>query len=190
MIGFDTVTFAWEGNTVFDRASFTLPDSGCFALMGKSGSGKTTLIRLLAGLIRPDEGKVIGTENRKIAVLFQEDRLLPWRSALRNVSLDGHDQSARELLQKMEIRDPDAFPSEHSGGMQRRVALARALHFGGEILLMDEPFKGLDESLRERIAFVVKNAGFPFILFATHDMEEARLMGAKVLDIGLLKKGK
>ena len=104
MIGFDTVTFAWEGNTVFDRASFTLPDSGCFALMGKSGSGKTTLIRLLAGLIRPDEGKVIGTENRKIAVLFQEDRLLPWRSALRNVSLDGHDQSARELLQKMEMK--------------------------------------------------------------------------------------
>ena len=181
MITFRKVSFSFGENTVFDRLDLTLPDTGCFALMGESGSGKTTLLRLLAGLLSPSGGSVTGTEGKRIAVLFQEDRLLPWRTALENVIAGSTTEAARSWLEKLEIPEVDKMPDTLSGGMQRRVALARALAFGGQMLLMDEPFKGLDGPLRARVAGQIRNAGFPFILFITHDPEEAELMGARIL---------
>ena len=80
----------------------------------------------------------------------------------------------------MEIPDGSQLPREMSGGMQRRVALARAMAFGGDVLLLDEPFKGLDEALRERIAGCIKDV-FPFTVLSVHDAQEAELMGARII---------
>ena len=180
MITLSHIDAGYDGKSVFNDFSLTFPSSGRVALMGESGSGKTTLLRLLAGLIKPENGTITGIENQKITFLFQEDRLLPWRSALENAALGSSKEKAAQWLKKLEIEDPSLLPSALSGGMQRRVALARALAFEGSILLMDEPFKGLDEELRSRVINLVRDAA-PLIIFTTHDEQEAVEMGASVI---------
>ncbi len=180
MIVFSSVTAGYPGKTVLQNLSFSLPEKGAVALMAPSGFGKTTLLRVLAGLIKPETGQVCGLEGKKIAFLFQEDRLLPWLTAEKNVSIVSDAEKARFWLEAMEIGDASLFPHEMSGGMQRRVALARAMAFGGDVLLLDEPFKGLDEALRGRVAASIKGK-FPLTVLSVHDQEEAALMGASVL---------
>ena len=143
MIRVEDVSFSYPGKPVFSHLNLTLPDTGTAALMAPSGYGKTTLLRLLAGLETPASGRITGLENRKTAFLFQEDRLLPWLTAEKNIALVSSAERAAYWLEKMEI-DGGQYPREMSGGMQRRVALARAMAFGGDVLLLDEPFKGLD----------------------------------------------
>ena len=173
------LTIGFPGKPVLSHLDFAWPEKGAVAVMAPSGGGKTTLLRTVAGLLPPLAGKIEGTAGKKIAFLFQEDRLLPWLSARKNVELAGGAAAAQEWLRAMEIEDMDVLPSQMSGGMRRRVALARALSFGGDILILDEPFKGLDLALRERIAGRIRG-GAPFILMAVHDPEEARLMGAEI----------
>ena len=155
------------------------------AIYGASGCGKTTLLRILAGLQPPLSGSV--ERNTSCTMLFQEDRLLPWLSAYQNVTLVcGDREKAERLLGEMEIEpeDFDKLPGELSGGMQRRVALARALARGADLLLLDEPFRGLDEERKRRIAERIR-AGAGRIAVATHDREEARLLGADTsLELG------
>jgi len=98
------------------------------------------------------------------------------------VALVSDDQTAEKLLALMEIENPNQYPREMSGGMQRRVAIARALAFGGDLLLMDEPFKGLDEELRARVAKVIRE-NTKSIIMTTHDEREADLMSAKIIRI-------
>ena len=179
MIRLSHVTAKYPEKIVFDDLSLTLPDTGAVALMAPSGFGKTTLLRVLAGLKAIDAGEVTGLENKKLSFLFQEDRLLPWESAEKNVELVSDSTTAKDWLNRMEISDQKQLPKEMSGGMQRRVALARAMAFGGDMLLLDEPFKGLDEALRERIAGRIRGV-FPLTILSVHDALEAELMGAQV----------
>ena len=183
MIRFEHVTAGYDGKIIFRNLNVQFEDNCRIALMGPSGMGKTTLLRLMAGLLEPIEGKICGMDSEsKVSFLFQEDRLLPWETAKRNVALVSDDQTAEKLLALMEIENPNQYPREMSGGMQRRVAIARALAFGGDLLLMDEPFKGLDEELRARIAKVIgENA--KSIIMTTHDEREAALMDATVVRI-------
>ncbi len=155
--------------------------------MGPSGCGKTTLLRIALGLQRPDAGTVENAFIRPAAV-FQEPRLLPWRTALENVDLvlsDGPDtrEKARGWLERLELGEAAAlYPSELSGGMQQRVSLARALAFGPDLLVLDEPFKGMDEALRERvIALVSRVLPQAALLLATHSEEEADALGCRIL---------
>ena len=180
MISLTNVTAGYPGKTVLRNVTLALPERGAVALMAPSGYGKTTLLRVLAGLIKPQSGAVSGLENKKIAFLFQEDRLLPWLTAEKNVSIVSDSEKARFWLHEMEIEDPGLYPHAMSGGMQRRAALARALAFGGDVLLLDEPFKGLDEALRARIAARIKDQ-FPLTVLSVHDPQEAALMGAQIL---------
>ena len=160
------LTVGFPGKPVLEHLNFEWPEHGAVAVMAPSGAGKTTLLRTVAGLLPPLAGKI-------------EDRLLPWLSARKNVALVGGPDAAETWLQAMEIEDMDALPGKMSGGMRRRAALARALAFGGDILILDEPFKGLDQGLRERIAERIRDHA-PFTLMAVHDPEEARLMGAEI----------
>lgn len=166
--------------------SMEIEEGEAVAVMGESGSGKTTLIRLLLGLLKPDGGAVERLEAKRISVVFQEDRLLPWYSARENVALvsgginkPDRDKRALMLLSEMELTEAADKPiRELSGGMQRRVAIARALAFGGDIILLDEPLKGLDHDLKKRIAERIREH-FSTILLITHDEEEAEMFNCK-----------
>ena len=185
MIRLRHVTAGYPEKEVLHQLSLDLPESGAMALMAPSGYGKTTLLRVLAGLLPIQAGKITGLKGKKIAFLFQEDRLLPWLTAEKNVEIVSSREMARYWLAQMEIPDPSQYPREMSGGMQRRVALARAMAYGGDILLLDEPFKGLDEALRTRIAGRSRGQ-FPLTVLSVHDGEEARLMDAKIIQLDQL----
>ena len=177
MIVLDSVALARGGKTILTNMMNILPDRGVIAVLGPSGSGKTTLLMLFAGLLSPTCGRFTGMEGKRVSVVFQEDRLLPWLSAKENVALADGVRSVEECLELTELTDSaQKYPRELSGGMQRRVAIARALRFGGDALVLDEPFKGLDAELRERIARRL-SAAFPLIVIATHDEAEAALLG-------------
>ncbi|MBR6726629.1 MAG: ATP-binding cassette domain-containing protein [Clostridia bacterium] len=187
MITLSNVTRRFGEKTVLSNLSFTFPDKGIFALMGPSGSGKTTLLRLLAGLDKPDGGQIEST-HQKIAVAFQEHRLLPWLNCLDNlklvlpkdkISLD----LAAQWLEALELSDAATlYPKALSGGMKQRLSLARALCYGGDLLLLDEPFSALDEGLKERIIPLIREVGREALtVVITHDRDEAEALGATIL---------
>ncbi len=166
---------------VLENFSLTLAD-GRVCLFGPSGCGKTTLMRILAGLERADGGKVTGMTNKKIAYMFQEDRLLPWATALENVALVSDEKRAAKWLADLGLEDAmDKKPRELSGGMQRRVALARALAYEGDVLLLDEPFKGLDEELKSKaMALVKERFRGGLMILVTHDAKEAEVLAERI----------
>ncbi len=143
-VDFQNVYMAYADKTVFSDLSCTLHLHGVTVLMGESGGGKTTLLRLLCGLETPQSGKINGIP-KNYTFMFQENRLLPWATALENVKTVCDTESARHWLSAVGLaKEADSLPSALSGGMQRRVAFARALAHKSDILLLDEPFKGLD----------------------------------------------
>lgn len=168
---------------VLDRISAELSLPGTYALMGASGLGKSSLLKTMAGLLAPRGGRISGLAHMRVAMLFQENRLLPWLNVLDNVAvvMPVHDPDrAAKLLHDLDIQDINAFPSVLSGGMQRRVALARTLAYGGDILLLDEPFNGLDMELRQQTAAVLHRESAS-IIFSTHDPQDTALMAAQTL---------
>lgn len=177
MIKIENISKSFGGKQVLKNISAEIPESGIFAVSGVSGSGKTTLLRILAGLEKPDGGTVSGLDGKKISVMFQNDRLLPWLTALENIAVVCNRETAEKWLEKVELLPAaDKKPNELSGGMCRRVALARALAFDGDVLLLDEPFKGLDSALRGRmIKSVEEFAQTRPVILITHDSDEAAL---------------
>ena len=171
--------------TVFDGLNLE-SNSRIICLMGPSGCGKTTLLHILAGLLKPCGGTVSDFP-ANVSIMFQEDRLLPWLNAYENVALvrggnpawKGQDDSVAEILKKLDI-DPTMDIGSMSGGMKRRVALARALAFESEALLLDEPFKGMDEDLVQRAADLIK-AQNKITVVSTHSEAEARALGAEIV---------
>ncbi|MDR3344057.1 MAG: ATP-binding cassette domain-containing protein [Oscillospiraceae bacterium] len=130
---------------VLRGVSAVLPEKGPVALRGGSGSGKTTLLRILAGLESADSGEILGLDGKRVSYVFQEDRLLPRATALENAGIACEKSTARQWLERFGLGDSlNKKPDTMSGGMRRRVALARAFAFGGDVLLLDEPFNGLD----------------------------------------------
>ena len=179
MIELSNITVSFGDKTVLNDFSLCLPDEGCVAVQGPSGTGKTTLLRVLAGLIVPDAGSVMGLENRRVSMVFQEDRLLPWRSAWENAALGSDKDTARRFLAALGLGgECDSLPKSLSGGMRRRVAIARALSFSNDVLLLDEPFTGLDPALREETAALLRGHARLMIL-VTHDPQEAALLKAE-----------
>lgn len=187
MLKLTGISHSFGENAVLRDVSLTLSPGQRVALMGPSGRGKTTLLRVILGLLRPDAGTVENTFSRTAAV-FQEPRLLPWRTALENVNLVLGDRrqtlpQAREQLRRMGLEDAgDKYPRELSGGMQQRVALARALALEGELLILDEPFKALDETLRRQVMEEVGKTQAA-ILLVTHDETEAESLGCEIVKL-------
>ena len=179
------------GSTIAIRdLSVSFPEHGIVAIMGPSGCGKTTLLQILAGLQRADRGTV-QCRPSSIAYVFQEPRLLPWRTAAENIRLAGLSSSrepsrrAEEWLDAMGLSDCAArYPEELSGGMRQRVAIARALYCDSDLLLMDEPFKGLDEATRMQVMELVRqerSAPNKLTLLVTHDKAEAAFLADYLL---------
>ena len=177
----ENLSFSYGKKTVFSKLNLQ-SDGRTICLMGKSGCGKTTLLHIIAGLLKAD-GTISGVK-QPCAVLFQEDRLLPWLNAKQTVALvldEDEKEKAGSLLGKLGI-EPDMELSKMSGGMKRRVALARALAFRSETLLLDEPFKGLDESLMKSCADLIKKEG-KLTIVSTHSEKEAEALDAKIIRI-------
>lgn len=153
---------------VLDRFSLELPVQGITALSGPSGCGKTTLLRVMAGLEQPQSGQVDGADPARTAFLFQEDRLLPWRTAAQHIT-DVLPRSRRgewkRWLAFAELEGEDeALPPSLSGGMARRLALARCAALGGELLLLDEPFAGVDPERVARLMERLRSLDVPVVL--------------------------
>jgi NitT/TauT family transport system ATP-binding protein len=198
-----TVRFTTERGavTALDRISLSVKLGGFLSLVGPSGCGKSTLLRVVSDLIPPTSGEIEvlgGTPakaraSRRIGFVFQDASLLPWRTAIENVSLPlevggGKRRRARdprELLALVGLSGREhAYPHELSGGMRQRVAIARALIDDPNLLLMDEPFGALDEITRDRLNVellrIWERTGAT-ILFVTHSIYEAALLGQEVL---------
>ena len=164
------------------------------AILGPSGVGKTTILRLLAGGILPDEGKII-LGAKKLGYVFQEPRLFPWRTALsnitfvlkgnKNISSKERDKMGREMLELLGLKGYENFyPSQLSGGMRQKVAIGRAFVVKPDLLLMDEPFTGLDLELKlslQKMLIDLLIWHSTTIIFVTHDPQDAVRLADDVL---------
>lgn len=172
MARLERVSVSFGDKAVLDDFSLTLPDRGLTALAGPSGCGKTTLLRVLAGLQRPDAGTVAGVAPRRTAPLFQENRLLPWRTAEQHITdvlpRERRGEAEKWLALAELAGEGAALPAQFSGGMQRRLALARALALGGDWYLLDEPFAGVDPERAIRILTRIRALRVP-VLLASHE---------------------
>jgi len=177
MINIDHVSVSFGEKAVLEDISIALPDQGCVVFRGPSGCGKTTLLRVLAGLVVPTCGRVSGFSDRRIAMVFQEDRLLPWYTVKENIALVSDEKTADELLAAVGLAEAaDQLPNVLSGGMRRRIAIARALAYSNDVLLLDEPFNGLDPELRMSIAALIRDRA-RLIVLVTHESSDAHMLG-------------
>lgn len=178
---------AFGSKTVLRGVDYTLEDGRTYCLMGPSGMGKTTLLRILMGLEQPDSGSVEGLGENDIAAMFQEDRLFMWLSPVENVAMmyktkPDKEKIAANLAQILPADCLHQPVSQLSGGMKRRVALARAMHFPARLIILDEPFTGLDRETRQRVIdYILAMKGERILLVATHGVDDARLLGATVI---------
>lgn len=172
--------------TVLRNFSASLAPGGRYALMGPSGVGKTTLVRLILGLEKPDSGEILDVPVRKSAV-FQESRLIPELTIRGNLRLvlGGRfpEEKISAMLARLCLTDCAEVPAAKlSGGQQRRAALARALLYGGELLVLDEPFTGLDTENRQRAVKAISDCTpDALVLLVTHSLEDAQALGAEVI---------
>jgi len=182
----ENLTKSYGDKLALPPFSCTLAEGEIVCLLGQSGCGKTTLLRLLLGLETPTGGTVTGLPHR-ISAVFQEDRLCPAFSAVTNVSLALGRQVPKgeivDLLTDLGLGDALKKPvRELSGGMQRRVAIARSLLASADLFLMDEPFKGLDEDTRRTVMdTVLARTKGKTLLVVTHDPEEAAYLGGRIV---------
>ena len=187
MLKLTKISHSYGDHAVLGDRNLTIHPGQRIAIMGPSGCGKTTLLRIALGLLKPTAGTVENTF-RKTTAVFQEPRLLPWRTALENINLvlgDGKTtlETAKKHLEMVNLSDAaDKYPKELSGGMQQRVSIARALAAEGDLLILDEPFKAMDEALRDQVIALV-NRTEAAILLVTHEEAEAKALGCEIIRI-------
>ncbi len=171
---------------VLDKVSFTVEPGSIMVITGPSGKGKTTLLNIMMGLVSPDSGEVIGIPEKKSCV-FQEDRLLENFTVEENLKLVS-DLPVEELKKECSIllgeKEFSQKVREFSGGMKRRVSILRALLTSSEVIFMDEPFKGLDVELKEKvIRYTLEKRKDRTLFVVTHDISEAERLGATYFKI-------
>ncbi|KYH41113.1 MAG: hypothetical protein AYL33_004890 [Candidatus Bathyarchaeota archaeon B63] len=203
------VTKRFGGITALRGISLSIEDGEYVCILGPTGAGKTTLLRIIAGLVEPDEGEIyiegrrvngVPPERRNAVYMFQNFALFPHMTVWENVSFgpmvkewssEKIENVTSETLEMVRLGERrDAYPSELSGGMQQRVALARGIAAGARILLLDEPFGALDArlrvNLRTQLRSLVKDQGLTAI-HVTHDQEEALMVADRIV---ILREGR
>ena len=181
MIKIENLTVIYD-KIVLDNVNMHFPSNGVFCIYAPSGTGKTTLLNAIAGLVKYS-GQI--EVNGRISYLFQEDRLLNWLTARQNVMLlEPVSDVAQKYMEAFGILEfENEMPQNLSGGMKRRVALARTLAYDADIYLLDEPFKGLDEDNVKKVQNEINSlAQNKLVLVVTHDPQDAvELNAQKVL---------
>lgn len=188
------LSLEYDRKIIFDNLSFQISAGKFTGLLGASGIGKTSLLRIIAGLIKPHKGTVLGTDgnslDRKIAYMGQQDLLFPWLSVLDNVCLSSKLRhktkdidKAMHLLDRVGLQDAaHKLPHALSGGMRQRTAIARTLYEDRPVVLMDEPFSALDAVTRANIQeLAVDLLQTKTVLLITHDPAEAARLCHQIL---------
>ena len=184
MIEIKNLTKAYEDNMVFQQFSLSFKDNEITAVLGTSGCGKTTLLNILMGLDKNFSGTIDGLDNKKISVVFQENRLLETGSIKDNLTVvNSNLDECERVIEALEMKDFFySSVASLSGGMKRRVALARALLYGGDIYIFDEPFKGMDLQTKEKAMKLTKEKiSKKTCIFVTHDLEEAKEFADRIV---------
>jgi len=165
-------------------------------ILGPSGCGKTTLLNIIGNIIKPDRGTLIGFDKKIISYIFQDPRLLPWKTVKGNIEFVLSKYLTREEREKytdqfIRLVELDGFanyyPSKLSGGMRQRVSIARAFAYPSDIILMDEPLKGLDIKLKLNLIQTfsrIWQADKRTVIFVTHDVDESLLLGNEIVVLG------
>ncbi len=187
-IKLNNICKSYKENTVLNNFSATIKQSGVTAFCGTSGCGKTTLLNILMGIEKMDRGNIEGLSNKKISVVFQEDRLLEWDTVLNNILfvMKKRDaEFAKHVLSSVLLSDcANLKANELSGGMKRRVAIARALAVCGNLLVLDEPFSGIDDKTKIHIMNLIKNySENNAVAFVSHDFGEIKYLNATVYNM-------
>ena len=178
---------SYSGKPVLADLNMVLLQGNSYCLMAPSGYGKTTLLHIMMGLETPDSGVITGLEGFKLAPVFQEDRLCENLSASSNIRLTERSplssKQIEECLEALGLSGCQHKPvREFSGGMKRRVAIARALLSKGDVLIMDEPFRGLDLACKEQVMdYVRETVEEKTLIWVTHDEEESKRMDGQLI---------
>lgn len=202
MIRLENITIKFGEKTVFDKYNLDIEDKKIHVIIGRSGCGKTTLLRTVAGLLKPDKGRVlyncvrIKKPIKDIFMMHQSYTNFPWKTCIENVLFpirlqtkiaDNHREEAKKLLEKVGLYEyADKYPYELSGGMKQRLALARTLMSKPPVLLMDEPLSALDPNTRnamQNLVLDLHEMTGNTIVMVTHDMEEAKKMKDSIIEL-------
>lgn len=180
---------SFKDQQVLNNVNFTFPSGKITCIMGASGIGKTTLAYILMGLLKADSGEVDGLQGKKVSAVFQEDRLIEHWDGVKNIMLVCEPNITKEKvhdnLKEIGLTDyKGKSVKDLSGGMRRRVAVVRAILSDYDVLIMDEPFKGLDEELKKRVInYIKEKTKGKTVLIITHEKEEVALLDANVITI-------
>ncbi len=194
-----------NSNIILKDVDLTVEEGEFISIIGKSGSGKTTLLKIISGLIKQTSGEIslnnkilanndsfVEPENRKLGLVVQEKVLFPHLNVQSNVEFGissdiEKKEKSIEMLKKFHISNlKDKYPHEISGGEAQRVALARTLVTKPSVLLLDEPFNGLDQELKDEIYPVIKNilkTNKMTTIMVSHDLKEVKRLSAKVYNL-------
>ncbi len=178
------ITKSFGENSIFSDLSFCIDTPGIWAITGPSGCGKTTLLRAIAGLEQIQQGTLSGYEKQNVSYVFQEPRLLPHATVLQNLLCICPDRTkARFWLSMVSLlENENQLPCELSGGMQSRLSFARAFLSERAIILLDEPFNGLDEKTKAKMIALIKEfSQEKIVLIVSHHKDELAALGAKEL---------
>ena len=188
MIELKNVSFSYNELQILSNFNLTVNGGECVHLYGASGSGKTTVSRLILGLEKTDLGQIVVPQ--KISAVFQEDRLLENIDVIKNIRLILSKEQydfADNLLKETGLWDVrKKRVSKLSGGMKRRVAIVRAIAHGGDALILDEPFNGLDADNKQIVIDIIKREFLDKnkpVLLITHIKEDADLLNARIVNI-------
>jgi NitT/TauT family transport system ATP-binding protein len=195
MITFTHVSKSFDTLKVLDDLSFHIAADQIVGVVGPSGSGKTTILKLITGIVLPDEGTVTVAEGT-VGYVFQEPRLLPWRTALDNVAAplraQGRDKAAARSaaahwLDRVGLAGFERYhPAELSGGMAQRVSIARAFAAEPRILLMDEPFGSVDATLKDSLMGILETIikeRLTTVVYVTHELPEALRLAGRIVEL-------
>lgn len=182
------ISMQFDHRQVLDQVNMSFSEGRINCLMGPSGKGKTTILNIIMDLLKPDNGEVLGIQGKRIAAVFQEDRLIEHWDALKNVKLvcdTLEEEQIRQEFLKVGVEEiKDKAVCDFSGGMRRRVAIVRALLAKSDLLILDEPFRGLDASLKGIVIDYIKfKTEGKTVIVVTHELEDVKLLEGKLITL-------